>query len=159
MQLSDLNQIGQKVFVERYNEEIEQRPRDPKTPEQEDLYAKEKEKALTPKVLDAVSRMYIATNDMAKRFHEEHQHILYFTPVFFMRTFRTFTQLLDERKTNVVEIQKRYTKGLEKIKTTMAEVKYYSTKLRKKTPVLLDKQRKLVEVVVDIEEEYQKVSL
>ena len=36
----------------------------------------------------------------------------------------------------------------------MAEVKYYSEKLRKKTPILLEKQRKLVEVVVDIEEEY-----
>jgi hypothetical protein len=48
--------------------------------------------------------MYIATTEMAKRFHEEHQHVLYFTPVFFMRTFRTFTQLLDERKNNVVDI-------------------------------------------------------
>ena len=59
----------------------------------------------------------------------------------------------------MVEIQKRYDKGLEKIKTTMAEVQYYSTKLRKKAPILQEKQRKLVEVVVDIEEEYQKVNL
>ena len=41
----------------------------------------------------------------------------------------------------------------------MAEVQYYSTKLRKKAPILQEKQRKLVEVVVDIEEEYQKVNL
>lgn len=41
----------------------------------------------------------------------------------------------------------------------MAEVQYYSTKLRKKAPILQEKQRKLVEVVVDIEEEYQKINL
>ena len=123
------------------------------------FYNKEKEKALNPKILDAVGQMYLATCDVAKRFHEEHKHILYFTPVFFLRTFRTFISLLESRKNNVVEIQKRYDKGLEKIKTTMAEVQYYSTKLRKKAPILQEKQRKLVEVVVDIEEEYQKVNL
>lgn len=41
----------------------------------------------------------------------------------------------------------------------MAEVKAFSNKLRSKTPLLQEKQRKLVEVVVDIEEEYQKVRI
>ena len=81
--------------MEKYNEEIDRRPRNPKTPEQEDLYNKEKEQALNPKILDAVGRMYLATCDVAKRFHEEHKHILYFTPVFFLRTFRTFISLLE----------------------------------------------------------------
>lgn len=145
--------------MERYNEEIDKRPRDAKTPEQEDLYNKDKEKAINPKILNAVCLMYQAANVMAKRYHEEHAHILYFTPVFFIRTFRTFTRLLEERKLNVVEIQNRYNKGLEKLKVTMKEVKYYSSKLREKTPVMQEKQRSLVEVVVDIEEQYQKIRL
>ena len=41
----------------------------------------------------------------------------------------------------------------------MAEVKAYSTKLRNKTPVLQEKQRKLIEIVVDIEEEYNKLRI
>jgi len=41
----------------------------------------------------------------------------------------------------------------------MREVKAYGEKLREKTPIMQEKQRKLVEVVVDIEEQYQKVRL
>lgn len=70
--------------------------------------------------------MYLAVNDMAKKYNEEFKHILYFTPVFFMRTFRTFTSLLEERKKNVVQIQKRYNKGLKRIKKCMRNVKAYS---------------------------------
>ena len=159
LQVADLEEMGKKIFLDKYNEEIDKRPRDPKVPEQEDQYLREREKALNPKVLRAVSLMYHAACEMSKRYHEEHRHVLYFTPAFFIRTFSTFTQLLDERKQNVVEIQKRYDKGLDKLRETMAEVKAYSTKLRNKTPVLQEKQRKLVEIVVDIEEEYAKVRI
>ena len=38
-------------------------------------------------------------------------------------------------------------------------MQYYCGKLKKKTPILQEKQRKLVEVVVDIEEEHQKVNI
>ena len=41
----------------------------------------------------------------------------------------------------------------------MREVKAYANKLKEKTPVMTEKQRKLVEVVVDIEEQYQKIRL
>lgn len=104
LEVNDLNQIGQKIFVESYNEEIDKRPKEPKTPDQEDQYNKEREKELNPKVLQAVSLMYLAAADMSKKFHEEHKHVIYFTPVFFIRTFRTFRRLLAERKSNVVEI-------------------------------------------------------
>ena len=90
LNLNDLRQVGQKIFVEKYNEEIDKRVRDPKVPEQEDQYNKEREKELNPKVLEGVSRMYIAAILMAKEFVEEHKHTLYFTPVFFMRTFGMF---------------------------------------------------------------------
>ena len=104
LQMVDLEEIGHKLFVEKYNEEIDKRPRDPKVPEQEDDYNKDREKALNPKILKAVSLMYLAAIDMGKKYHEEHGHVAYFTPVFFLRTFRMFTKLLDERKNNVVEI-------------------------------------------------------
>ena len=41
----------------------------------------------------------------------------------------------------------------------MSEVQYYCGKLKKKTPVLQEKQRKMIEVVVDIEEEHQKINI
>ena len=66
----DLQQIGQRVFVERYNEEIDKRPKDPKVPEQEDKYNKDREKERSPRVLEAVSLMYLAAGEMGKRYHE-----------------------------------------------------------------------------------------
>ena len=59
---------------------------------------------MNPKILKAVCLMFMATQELSKKYIEEHSHILYFTPVFFIRTFRIFTRLLDERKHNVVEI-------------------------------------------------------
>lgn len=59
---------------------------------------------MNPKILKAVCLMYTATTEMAKKYNEEHGHVLYFTPVFFMRTFSIFKRLLKERKHNVVEI-------------------------------------------------------
>ena len=103
--------------------------------------------------------MYLAVNELSKRYNEEFKHILYFTPVFFIRTFRTFTYLLDERKNNVVEIQKRYDKGLIELKKCMREVKIYNTELKNKTPVLQEQQNKLVATLVDIEEQYNKVNI
>ena len=103
--------------------------------------------------------MYVQTKKMAKKFKDEHQHTLYFTPVFFIRTFKTYRNLLKERKKNVEEIQKRYDKGLNKIKKTQDAVNAYNDILAKKTPALQAEQKKLVEVIVDIEEEYQKVKL
>lgn len=38
-------------------------------------------------------------------------------------------------------------------------MKRYSKKLREKAPIMQEKQRKLVEVVVDIEEEFQKLRI
>ena len=104
LQLEDLKQIGMKHFVIKYDEEIDKRPRDPKVSEQDDLYQKDKEKSLNPKILYAVSLMYHAVNEMSKRYNEEHGHVLYFTPVFFLRTFTIFKRLIEERKHNVVEI-------------------------------------------------------
>lgn len=104
LQQEDLRQIGERVFVDKYNTEIDTRARDPKIAEQEETYQKEKEKAMNPKILKAVCLMFMATQELSKKYIEEHSHILYFTPVFFIRTFRIFTRLLDERKHNVVEI-------------------------------------------------------
>lgn len=33
LDVQDLQQIGEKIFIEKYNEEIDKRARDPKTPE------------------------------------------------------------------------------------------------------------------------------
>ena len=74
------------------------RPRDPKVPEKEHEYNKKREKDLNPKVLRAVSLMYQQSIELSKIYHDEFRHVVYITPVFFMRTFRIFTRLLEERK-------------------------------------------------------------
>ena len=99
-------------------------------------YALKKTKELNEKILQAVTNMYIETCKVAKRFKEDHQHTLYFTPVFFMTTFKTYRSLLKERKQNVESIQKRYDKGLKEIKKTQDAVNYYNDLLTKKSPVL-----------------------
>ena len=114
---------------------------------------------MNPKILKAVSLMYLATNEMSKKYVEEFKHHLYFTPVFFLRTFRTFTHLLDERKKNVVEIQKRYDKGLKRIKKCMKNVKVYAAELRSKTPILQADKEKVISALVEIEESYNKLNI
>ena len=61
-------------------------------------YQLKKTKELNEKILQAVIQMYLETCKVAKRFKEDHHHTLYFTPVFFMRTFKTYRSLLKERK-------------------------------------------------------------
>lgn len=80
--------------------------------------------------------MYLKSLKMAKEYHEDTKHKLYFSPVSFIRTFKTFSRLLEERRKNVIEIQKRYDEGMSKIKETMDAVKWYLDRLRKKTPIL-----------------------
>lgn len=101
--------------------------------------------------------MYLQTVKMSKKYMDKHGHQLYITPVFYLRLFNTFTRLLDERKKNVSEISTRYDSGLQKINNTMDELQGYHNRLEAEIPVLMDKQTKLVETVVDIEEEFEKV--
>jgi dynein heavy chain len=163
LQYADLEAIGRKVFIESYNEELAAERAanvdNVERKDQEEAYNAEQTATLNDKVLQAVAKMYVQTTRMAKKFKTEHLHTLYFTPVFFIRTFSTYRHLLRERKQNVEEIQKRYDKGLSKIKATQDAVTAYNDILAKKTPALQEEQRKLVEVVVEIEEEYQKVKL
>ena len=136
LQEEDLEEIGKKVFIESELERIAKMPRDPNMADQEYEYLKQRETRLNEKALKAVIYMYLKSLKVAKQYMEETQHKLYFTPVAYIRTFKTFTRLLDERRKNVVDIQKRYDKGMAKIKETMDAVKYQADKLKKKTPVL-----------------------
>ena len=61
--------------MEKYNEEIEKRPKEDKNmPDGEHEYILEREKALNPKILKAVSLMYLAANEMSKRYVETFKH-------------------------------------------------------------------------------------
>jgi hypothetical protein len=50
----------------------------------------------------AVSGIYLDTIQFAKQYQEETKHVLTFTPVFFLRTFKTYVRLLEERRKNVM---------------------------------------------------------
>lgn len=62
--------------------------------------------------------------------------MLTFTPVFFIRTFKTYQRLLEERQQNVLKIQYRYEKGLKKIKQTIDATEKYFGELASRAPVL-----------------------
>jgi hypothetical protein len=83
---------------------------------------------------------------------------LYFTPCFFIRVFDTYRRLLDERTHNVKEISQEYADGLEKIRKMMELTRSYHNDLSEKTPVLVEKQHKVVAVLVDLEEKYERVN-
>jgi len=123
-----------KVFYEKQLKEQEKLLQNPDRDEQIDAYNLQKDTIVNNKVLKSVAHMYLQTLKVAKRYQEEHQHTLYFTPVFYLRVFKTFTRLLEERKRNVKEIQKRYEEGLDKIRSTVEAIQDYHTELEKKTP-------------------------
>jgi hypothetical protein len=55
--------------------------------------------------------------------------VLTYTPVFFIRTFKTYQRLLEERSRNVNEIQARYEEGLRKIKMTQDAIGKFHVEL------------------------------
>jgi len=126
--------------------------------DQDAQYALEQETRLNHKVLAAVSSMYLSTQKTAKKFKEDFNHTLYFTPCFFIRVFATYRTLLEERTKNVEKISKEYAAGLDKIRNMMDTCRKYHKELSERAPLLVDRQHKLVSVLVDIEEEYEKVS-
>ena len=126
--------------------------------DQDAQYALEVEGRLNSKVLKAVSQMYLSTQKIAKKFQGDFNHTLYFTPCFFIRVFETYRKLLGERTKNVEKISKEYAAGLDKIRNMMDTCRKYHKELSDKAPVLVERQHKLVSVLVDIEEEYEKVS-
>jgi hypothetical protein len=79
-------------------------PRDVDMADQEYEYMQNKENAVNLKVLKAVTLMYLKSLKLAKEYHEDTKHKLYFSPVSFIRTFKTFSRLLEERRKNVIEI-------------------------------------------------------
>jgi predicted nuclease with TOPRIM domain len=58
----------------------------------------------------------------------------------------------------VEKISKEYAAGLDKIRNMMDTTRKYHKELSDKAPILVERQHKLVSVLVDIEEEYEKVS-
>lgn len=59
---------------------------------------------LNKKILQAVIKIYLDTIQFAKIYQQDTEHVLTFTPVFFIRTFKTYQRLLEERQQNVVKI-------------------------------------------------------
>ena len=95
-----------------------------------------KERATNEKILKAVSLMYLDSLTVAKQYQEDSLHTVYYTPVLFMRTFKTYSRLLSQRKKNVMEIRNRYEEGLSKLQETIKSVRYAHDKLKSKTPEL-----------------------
>ena len=155
LQCQDLVQIGRKVFIDKELDLMnEMNPAE--DPDIKFRHAKEAE--LNEKILRAVAIMYLQTQKMSKKFQDDFAHTLYFTPCFFIRVFETYKQLLDERTKNVREISEEYAAGLDKIRAMMDQTRDYLKELSERTPLMVEKQHKLVSVLVDIEEEHEKVS-
>ena len=63
--------------------------------------------------------MYQATFNATFLFAKETGQKLYITPALFVRMFKTFKLLLNERRKKVEEIQARYYSGLAKISSSL----------------------------------------
>ena len=76
-------------------------------------------------MLRALVDVFLQTKKISKFYLKEQDHALYFTPVFYFRSFMTFSRLLSERKGNVADIQDRYANGLNKIKETIEQIQNF----------------------------------
>ena len=62
--------------------------------------------------------MYLAAQDMTKKYAEEQGQVMYLTPILYLRVFSCYRKLLKERQEVVKDISARYDAGLEKIRQT-----------------------------------------
>lgn len=130
---TDLHAIGQIVFVQKALKEAQEKAKQASDPnkaqdgEQPEMtaYDIQKDHVLNTKIMRAVSSIYLDTIQLAKQYQEETKHVLTFTPVFYLRTFKTYKRLLEERRKNVMSIQNRYEEGLKKIKLTQHAIEAY----------------------------------
>ncbi|CDW77756.1 dynein heavy chain axonemal [Stylonychia lemnae] len=109
------------------------------------------------KVLHCCVQMYLNAKEMSKKFFQQSGQILYFTPSSFLGMFSNFRRLHTERKKNVMDIQKRYENGLERIRVTQIAIQEYHIELEQKIPVLQDKQKKLIMEIQEIEGRFNNV--
>jgi hypothetical protein len=79
------------------------------------------------------------------------------TPTVFLRVFDCYKKLLKERQVVVKDISSRYEVGLDSIRQAQEAIYEYHAELQAKAPILLEKQRALVRVITEIEEEFQKI--
>jgi len=83
---------------------------------------KKKSSEHNTRILKAFIKIYLITIQFAKQYQEKHQQILYFTPVFFLRSFTAFRRLFADRQHNVSETENKYLEGLDKIRSKIDEI-------------------------------------
>ena len=120
-------------------------------------YATTNDKDAQDRVLRCIVKMYLQSQEMTKKFAEDQNQILYMTPTMFLRVFNCYKKLLKERQVVVKDIAARYEAGLDKIRQTQEAIYKYHQELEKKSPILQEKQRSLVRVINDIEDEFTKI--
>ena len=76
-------------------------------------------------ILNACISIYKITCEFADKYYEKHEHRLYFTPIFFLRSLTAYRRLLGQRKHNVTDTVSRFEDGLETISQSRQEVEAY----------------------------------
>ena len=102
-------------------------------------------------------RIYQQSLETAKKFGEQYNMVMQFTPVHFLRIFECYRRLLRERHTVVKNISKRYEAGLQKIKETQDQIFEYHQALERKSPQLQNRLRQIFRIIGDIEEEFGRI--
>lgn len=69
--------------------------------DEEAAFKSKKEEEQNTRILNSIAKMYMTTCQATKKYKQQFNHTLYFTPTFFLRIFECFNKLLRERKKNV----------------------------------------------------------
>lgn len=92
---------------------------------------------------------------MTRKFQDDVGQVLYLTPVHFVQVFVTYRKLLKQRQELVAETSGKYEDGLEKIRRKQQELYDYHKRLEERAPALYERQRQLMRVINEIQEQIE----
>ena len=110
----------------------------------------EMEQEISTKVTEMFAHMHQSVIQLAKRFKNELGRNYYVTPTSYLELINTFSTLLEERRGEVLVMQRRYTIGLDKLNSTAGQVKTMEVELIALQPVLKTKTKEVNELMAKI---------
>eukprot|EP00736_Rhodelphis_marinus_P009962 Rmarinus@m.13206 len=109
-------------------------------------------------VVTTCVKMHESIRVLSKQmFDELHRHY-YVTPTSYLELINTFKTLLEQKRTDVRKMQRRYGGGLEKLLSTSTQVKDMQVELEALQPVLVKKSAEVKEMMVVIEKDSKEAA-
>ncbi|XP_060113048.1 dynein axonemal heavy chain 7 [Heteronotia binoei] len=108
--------------------------------------------------IDMCKKFHMTTITLSETFYAELQRHNYVTPTSYLELISTFKSLLENKRTQVMKMKKRYEVGLEKLESAASQVATMQSELEALQPQLRLASKQVDEMMVVIEKESLEVA-